>query len=75
MTEILTGNSGFLVPPGDVSKLVGLLSRALSTSAAEQRQMREAAQQRAHDRFNKSVVIPELLDVYRETIDSYSLRR
>jgi hypothetical protein len=37
--------------------------------------MREAAQQRAHDRFNKSVVIPELLDVYRETIDSYSLRR
>ncbi len=74
MAEILTETCGFLVPPGDVSGLVVALTSALSMSDEERRRMKEAAQQRIRDRFDNSVIIPELLNVYNETINSYRAR-
>lgn len=71
MAEILTETCGFLVPPGDVSGLAVALMSALSMSDVERTRMREAAQQRIRDRFDNSVIIPELLSVYDETISSY----
>ena len=67
MAEILTQTSGFLVPPGDVSRLVVALRSALSMSAEDRRRIKKAAQQRARDRFDNDVIIPKLLDIYSET--------
>ena len=71
MAEILTGTCGVLAPPGDVSGLVVALMSALSMSDEERRRMKEAAQQRIRDRFDNGVIIPELLNVYNQTINSY----
>lgn len=71
MAEMLTETCGFLVRPGDVSGLVVALTSALSTSDEERRRMKEAAQQRIRDRFDNGVIIPKLLNVYNETINSY----
>jgi len=74
MAEMLTETSGFLVPPGDVSRLVVALRSALSMSDEERRRMKEAAQQRVRDRFDHSVIIPKLLNAYNETIKSFRVR-
>jgi glycosyltransferase involved in cell wall biosynthesis len=74
MAEMLTETCGLLVPPGDVPGLVMALRLALSMSDAERTRMKEAAQQRVRDRFDYSVIIPELLKVYGETIDSRGAR-
>lgn len=66
MAEMVTEASGFLVPPGDVSRLVVALRSALSMSDEERRQMKNAAQQRIRERFDNGVIIPKLLDVYRQ---------
>jgi len=71
MAEILDETCGFLAPPGDVSGLVVALMLALSMSDVERSRMRQAAQQRIRDRFDNDVIIPELLNVYNETINSY----
>jgi glycosyltransferase involved in cell wall biosynthesis len=74
MAEILTETCGLLVPPGDVSRLVLALKSALSMGAQERGRMKDAAQQRTHERFDNSVVIPELLHLYDETINSNKAR-
>lgn len=71
MAEIVTETSGFLVSPGDVSALVVALTSALSISDEQRTRMKAAAQQRIRDRFDNGVIIPELLNVYNETINSY----
>lgn len=68
MAEMLTKTCGFLVPPGDIHRLVVALTSALSMSAEERKRMKEAAQQRIRDRFDHSVIIPELLSVYKRAI-------
>ena len=73
MAEILTETCGFLVPPGDVATLVVALRSALSLSNDERRQMKETAQQRVRDRFDNGIIIPQLLTVYEEAINSYGL--
>jgi glycosyltransferase involved in cell wall biosynthesis len=74
MAEMLTETCGFLVPPGDVSALVAALRSALSMSGEERRRIKEAAQQRVRDRFDHAVIIPQLLNVYTEAINSYGTR-
>ncbi len=74
MAEILAETCGFLVPPGDVSRLVVALGSALSISREERERMMEAAQQRVYDRFDNSVIIPKLLHVYSDTINSCEVR-
>jgi glycosyltransferase involved in cell wall biosynthesis len=67
MAEMLNENCGFLVPPGDVSGLFVALKSALSMSDEKRKLMKEAAQQRVHDVFDNSVIIPKLLNVYSAT--------
>ena len=43
-------------------------------SDEQRRRMKEAAQQRIRDHFDNRVIIPELLNVYNETINSYRAR-
>lgn len=74
MAEILTETCGFLVEPGDVSGLVAALTSALTLRAEQRGQMKEAAQQRIRERFDHGVIIPELLSIYKETINSYEAR-
>lgn len=74
MVEMLTKTCGFLVPPGDVSRLVVALRSALSMNEEERGRMKEAAQQRVSDLFDNRVIIPKLLNVYNETINSYAIR-
>ncbi len=74
MAEILTEACGFLVPPGDIHRLTVALTSALSMSAEERKRMKEAAQQRIRDRFDHGVIIPELLNIYQETVNSYRAR-
>jgi glycosyltransferase involved in cell wall biosynthesis len=74
MAEMLTKTCGFLVPPGDVSQLVSALRSALLMSGEERRRMKESALQRVRERFDHAVIIPQLLSVYSEAIDSYSTR-
>jgi glycosyltransferase involved in cell wall biosynthesis len=74
MAEMLTEQSGFVVPPGDVSGLATALASALSLSSAERGRMKEAAQQRIRESFDHGIIIPKLIDVYRETIDSANAR-
>jgi len=75
MAEMITETSGFLVPPGDDSKLADSLASALSLSAQERAQMKEAAQQRICECFDHRIIIPKLISVYGETIDSFNTRR
>lgn len=74
MAEMLSEACGFLVPPADVSRLVGALRSALSMSGEERRRTKESAQRRARDRFDNSVIIPKLVDVYGEAIGAYRSR-
>lgn len=74
MAEVLTDTCGFLVSPGDVSGLVVALRSALSMTEKERSRMKEAAQQRARDRFDNDVIVPQLLNVYSETAHLSSLR-
>lgn len=67
MAEALNQTCGFLVSPGDVVGLVVALRSALSMNEEDRRRMKEAAQQRARDRFDNNVIIPKLLDIYSET--------
>ena len=69
MAEMLNENSGFVVSPGDVSSLEDALASALSLSAKERAQMRDAAQQRIRECFDHRVIIPKLMSVYSEAID------
>jgi glycosyltransferase involved in cell wall biosynthesis len=70
MAEMLTDQSGFLVPPGDISSLATALASALALGPAERAQMKEAAQQRIRECFDHQVIIPKLVNLYRETIES-----
>jgi glycosyltransferase involved in cell wall biosynthesis len=74
MAEILTDASGFLIPPGDVAGLVVVLESALSISNEKRRRMKEAAQQRVRDGFDHRIIIPKLLSIYNETINSCGAR-
>jgi glycosyltransferase involved in cell wall biosynthesis len=74
MAEIVTESSGFMVPPGDVSGLAGALTSALSMSTEERCRMKEVAQQRVRECFDNGVVIPKLVNVYSETINSHRAR-
>jgi glycogen(starch) synthase len=75
MAEVLTEASGLLVLPGDVSRLVAALKAALSISAEERGQVTEAARQRARDYFDHRIIIPKLLNLYDEVINSYAPRK
>jgi glycosyltransferase involved in cell wall biosynthesis len=74
MAEMLTETCGFLVPPGDVSALVAALRSALSVRGEERRRIKEAAEQRVRGRFDHAVIIPRLVSVYTEAINSYGSR-
>jgi glycosyltransferase involved in cell wall biosynthesis len=75
MAEMLSEGCGLLVQPGDVSGLVVALRSALSLTTEERIRIKEAAQQRVRNRFDNSVIIPQLLTVYSEAIDSHKVRR
>lgn len=75
MAEMLDDTSGFVVPPGDVSSLAAALSSALSLSASERAQMKEAAQQRIRECFDHRIIIPKLIGVYTEVIESFDTAR
>jgi trehalose-6-phosphate synthase len=64
MAEMLNETCGFLVPPGDVSRLAVSIRSALSMNDGERRRMKEAAQQRVRDQFDNAVILPKLLDAY-----------
>jgi glycosyltransferase involved in cell wall biosynthesis len=74
MAEMLTDKSGFVVPPGNVSSLGTALASALSLRAEERAQMKEAAQQRIRECFDHRIIIPKLLSVYSEAINSSKTR-
>jgi len=75
MAEMITAQSGFLASAGDVSSLAGALASALALTAAERAQMKEAAQQRTRECFDHRVILPRLIDLYGETIESFHSRR
>jgi len=75
MAEMLTAQSGFLASAGDVSSLAAALASALALTAAERAQMKEAAQQRTRECFDHRVILPRLIDLYGETIESFHSRR
>lgn len=66
MAEMLNENCGLLVPPGDVSNVAFAIRSALCMSQEERWRMKEAAQQKVHDQFDNGVIIPRLLDAYRQ---------
>jgi glycosyltransferase involved in cell wall biosynthesis len=74
MAEMLDDTCGFLVSPGDVLGLAAALTSVLAMGDPERTQIKGAARQRVKDRFDNSVIIPRLLDVYHETSDSYRTR-
>lgn len=75
MAEMLNDKSGFVVSPGDVSSLTAAISSALSLSASERAQMKEAAQQRIRECFDHRIIIPKLVGVYTEAIESFDAAR
>ena len=74
MAEMLTRDCGILVTPGDVSALVKALSKALALSSGERARVKDAAIQRARDEFDHGVIIPKLVNVYEQTLNSFKLR-
>jgi glycosyltransferase involved in cell wall biosynthesis len=75
MAEMLDDKSGFVVSPGDVSSLAMALRSALSLTAAERAEMKDAAQQRTRERFDHRIILPKLIGIYGTAIESFNIRR
>jgi glycosyltransferase involved in cell wall biosynthesis len=71
MAEMLNDTCGLLAPPGDVAGLAATLSLGLKMNIEERTRIKQAAQERARETFDNSVIVPKLLGVYSKTIDSY----
>jgi glycosyltransferase involved in cell wall biosynthesis len=69
MAEMLDEQSGFIASPRDVSSLATALASALSLTAAERAQMKEAAQQRTRECFDHRIILPRLIELYGEAIE------
>lgn len=74
MAEMLNQTCGLLAPPGDVAGLAATLTLALEMNLEERMRMKQSAQERVRGAFDNSVIVPKLLGVYSETIDSYRNR-
>lgn len=65
--QVIEGETGFLVPPGDIETLADRLDRLLSN-----RPMREkfgaAAKKRAEDEYRAATIARKTVDVYREIL-------
>ncbi len=64
IAELVDANSGFLVPVGDVAAMAERMDRVIETPS-----MREAARQRAVDRFDTSKVVPQYEALYERVIE------
>jgi len=69
MKEMLNDTCGFLVSSGDVSGLEKALASALALPPAERARMKEAARQRVRECFDHRVIVPQVVNIYREAID------
>ncbi len=63
--KVVDGESGFLVPPGDVDALSEALAR---TGAVDARAFGQAGRRRCEETFGWDVVIDRYVDVYRSLI-------
>ncbi|GIU83689.1 MAG: glycosyl transferase [Acidimicrobiales bacterium] len=68
------GVNGFLYPPGNVAKLVEILSALVADEAKRQR-MGAASRRKALAEFDQRRVITTTLDVYRELLERAARRR
>lgn len=75
MAEMLTQESGFITPSGDVSNLAAALASALSLNSTQRAQMNDAAWQRTHTYFDHQVILSKLVSIYGEVIESFNGRR
>jgi glycosyltransferase involved in cell wall biosynthesis len=74
MAEMLDHTCGFLAPPGDVAAHAPAHRSALAMNVEERTRMKQAARERVRDAFDHGVILPKLLGVYNEAIDSYGNR-
>jgi glycosyltransferase involved in cell wall biosynthesis len=65
---VVDGETGFLVPPGDVPALRAALQRLLGDEALRRR-MGEAGRRRMRERFSWDAVTDATVAVYREALD------
>lgn len=66
--SVIDGETGWLVPPGDVPALVGALQEALSIAGAPEAERREALQERAMAKAREY----DIDAVARRTLDAYA---
>ena len=65
--QVDDGNTGFLVPPGDVEALAARLSTLLSNTTMR-KQFGEAAKLRAENEYQAATVAGKTLDVYKDML-------
>lgn len=75
-TEIVAdGETGFLVPPGDIHKLSQALETALALSHDERARLGDAGRKRVEERFSKANLQSRTLAIYERLVDDARERR
>ncbi len=69
---IIRGETGWLVPPGDVDALVTAMQEALSLTPEERHYLALHAMQHVADNFSKEHMVNQTLDVYAELLNEQS---
>ena len=64
--QIIEGETGWLVPPGDADALAAAIERALSVSKTARASMARLAMERVRENFSKTSMCDQTLAVYRE---------
>ncbi len=70
---VAQGETGFVVPPGDVDALAGAMSRLATLPAREREAMSRASRARAETLFDLRVVAARWDELYRELLEHSSL--
>ncbi len=64
--QIIEGETGWLVPPGDADALAAAIERALSVSKIARASMAKLAMKRVRENFSKASMCEKTLALYRE---------
>jgi glycosyltransferase involved in cell wall biosynthesis len=76
MAEIIRdGIDGFLIEPKNPEKLADCIANVLGLPLEKKNEIRLAAQERVRSTFDMSIIVPQMMTFYEETITNFPQRK